>query len=123
MRQAGGIIAIIAGTLAVLAAGFTLAVGGLGSALEVDGAGTAVMRGLGGALFSLLAIALGAAVLLAVETRLVAVLMILCAVGGAVLGGNAVATFMIPVLIGGVLALFDKKKPARRQADRRTLFH
>lgn len=119
MRQAGGIIAIVAGILAVLAAGFTLVVGGLGSALEVDGAGTAVVLGGVGALFSFLAIVLGA-IMLAVERRLVAVLTILCAIGGAVLSGNAVATFMILALIGGVLALFDRKKPARRQADRQT---
>ena len=59
--------------------------------------------------FSFLAIIVGA-VMIAVEKRLVAILMILCANFGAILGGAYVAVFMILVLIGGVLALFEKPK-------------
>ncbi len=109
MRKAGGIIAIIAGVFAVFAAGFTLMAGGLGSAFEAEGSETVVMLGWGGVLFSFLTIVLGA-VTLAVERRIVAVLLILCAVGGAILGGTFVAVFMVLVLVGGVLALFDKTK-------------
>lgn len=40
-----------------------------------------------------------------------AILMILCAIGGAILGGTLVANFMVLGLIGGILALFDKPTP------------
>ena len=112
MKKAGGIIAIIAGVFATIAAGFTLFVGGLGSAFEAEGAETVIMLGWGGVLFSFLTIVLGA-VMLAVDRKIVAVLMILCAIGGAILGGTFVALFMALVLVGGVLALFHKSKEGK----------
>lgn len=108
MRKAGGIIAIVFGVFAVFAAGFTLFVGGLGSALDAEDGDLVLMLGWGGVLFSFLAIVLGA-VMLSVKHRIVAILTILCAIGGAILGGTLVALFMVPVFIGGVLAMFDKK--------------
>ncbi len=117
MRKAGGIIAVIAGIFAVFAAGFTLFVGGFGNALEAENADTVILLGWGGVLFSFLTIVLGA-LMLAVQGRFVAVLMILCSIGGAILGGTFVAVFMILALIGGLLALFDKKsKPPAESVD------
>ena len=108
MRKAGGIVAIIAGVFAVFAAGFTLFTGGVATAFDAAGADTVVMLGWGGVLFSFLTIVLGA-IMLAVEGRIAAVLMILCALAGAILGGTFVAVFMVLVFIGGVLGLFEKK--------------
>lgn len=116
MRVAGGIIAIIAGVFAVFAAGFTLFTGGVASTFEAEGAGTVVMLGWGGVLFSFLTIVLGA-VMLAVESKFVAILMILCAIGGAILGGTFVAVFMALALVGGVLALFARKNLKTSKGD------
>jgi hypothetical protein len=60
MGKAGGIIGIVAGVFGVIAAVITLFVGGLGSAFEAEGAKTVVGLGLGGVLFSFLAIVFGA---------------------------------------------------------------
>ena len=109
MRKAGGIIAIIAGIFAVIAAGFTLFAGGIGGALEAEGADTVVLMGWGGVLLSFLTIVLGA-LCMTVEKRFIAILLIVCALAGAILGGTFVAVFMALALIGGVLALFGKGK-------------
>ena len=52
MKKAGGIIALIAGIFGVLAAIFTLFVGGAGVAFEAEGADTIIELGWGGVLFS-----------------------------------------------------------------------
>ena len=116
MRKAGGIIAIVFGVFAVFAAGFTLFVGGVGSALDVEDGDVVLMLGWGGVLFSFLAIVLGA-VMLAVDRRIVPILTILCAIGGAILGGTIVAVFMVPVFVGGVLALFGGKKQGTAESN------
>ena len=67
--------------------------------------------GWGGVVFSFLAIVLGA-VAMGAKGRTPGVLLILCAVGGAILGGTFVAVFMALVLIGGILALFGAKPSA-----------
>ena len=103
MKTAGGIVAIIAGVFAVVAAGVTLAVGGLGTAFETDSASTVIWLGWGGLLFSFLTIVLGA-VALGVRSRTPGVLLIVSAVLGAFLGGTLVAVFMVLALIGGILA-------------------
>ena len=48
MKKAGGIIALIAGIFGVLAAIFTLLVGGAGAAFEAEGADTIIGLGWGG---------------------------------------------------------------------------
>lgn len=45
--------------------------------------------------------------------RVPGILLILCAIGGAFLGGNIVAVFMVLALIGGILATIGVKKPAK----------
>lgn len=108
MRKAGGIIALIAGIFAVFAAGATLFIGGMGSAFEADNADTVVMLGWGGVVFSFLCIVLGA-VTMGAKSKWPGILLILCAIAGAILGGTLVAVFMALALIGGVLALFGPK--------------
>ena len=103
MRKAGGIIALIAGIFAVFAAGFTLFTGGLGAAFEAEGADTIVLLGWGGVVFAFLTIVLGA-VAIGAKGRTPGILIVLCAVAGAVLGGTLVAIFMALAGIGGLLA-------------------
>lgn len=107
MRKAGGIIALIGGIFAVLAALFTLVVGGAGKAFDANGADTVLMLGWGGVVFSFLTIVLGA-VCMGAKSRWPGVLLIICALAGAILGGTFVALFMVLALAGGILALFGK---------------
>ncbi|MDP3408236.1 hypothetical protein [Bosea sp. (in: a-proteobacteria)] len=107
MRKAGGIIALIAGVFAVIAAIFTLLIGGTASAFEAKGADTVVMLGWGGVAFSFLTIVLGA-VCITATSRWPAFLLIVCSLAGAVLGGTLVAIFMALALAGGVLGVFGK---------------
>lgn len=108
MKKAGGIIALIAGIFAVVAALFTLLIGGAGAAFEAKDAQTVIMLGWGGVAFSFLTIVLGA-ICMGATSRWPGVLLIVCALGGIVLGGALVALFMALALIGGVLALFGRK--------------
>lgn len=109
MRKAGGIIGIVSGVLAVLAAGITLMLGGVGSTVDAGGAGTVILLGWGGVVFSFLIIVLGA-VMIGSKTSRVGVLMMLCALFGALFGGTLVAVFMVLAFVGGLLALFEKKE-------------
>lgn len=109
MRKAGGIIGIVAGVLALFAAGITLLLGGAGTVVDADGAGTVILLGWGGVVFSFLVIVLGA-VMIGSSTSRVAVLMMLCALFGVLFGGTLVAVFMVLAFVGGVLALFEKKE-------------
>ena len=104
MKKAGGIITIIAGIFAVFAAGFTLFVGGVGRAFNAEDAGTVVGLGWGGVAFSFLTIVLGA-VAMGAKSKIPGVLVIVCAIGGAILGGTIVAVFMALALIGGILVV------------------
>lgn len=116
MKKAGGIVGLIAGIFGVLAAIVTLFFGGIGAGLEQEGADTVVMLGWGGVLFSFLTIVFGA-VAMGATSRWPGVLLILCAIAGAILGGTLVAVFMALALLGGVLALFGKSpKPAPSEA-------
>ncbi|WP_346357995.1 hypothetical protein [Bosea sp. (in: a-proteobacteria)] len=110
MKKAGGIIALIAGIFGVIAAFVTLMIGGVGSAVEAKNAQTVVMLGWGGVAFSFLTIVLGA-ICMNAASRVPGVLLIICAIAGAILGGTIVAIFMVLALIGGVLALFGKRAP------------
>jgi hypothetical protein len=107
MRKAGGIIALIAGVFAVIAAVITLLIGGTGSVLNTKGADTVVMLGWGGVAFSFLTIVLGAVCMIS-TTRWPAGLLIICSLAGAVLGGTLVAIFMVLAFIGGMLGLFGR---------------
>jgi hypothetical protein len=108
MRKAGGIIALIAGIFGVIAAFVTLGVGGMGTALDAKDAQLVVKLGWGGVAFSFLTIVLGA-ICMGATSRWPGVLLIVCAIAGAVLGGTFVAIFMALALVGGILALFGKR--------------
>ncbi|OYR09220.1 hypothetical protein [Brucella grignonensis] len=109
MQKAGGIIALVAGIFGVFAAIFTLAVGGMGAGLEAEGASTVIGLGWGGVAFSFLTIILGA-VALGAKGRLPGILLMICAVAGAILGGTIVAVFMILAFIGLIAAFGSKKQ-------------
>jgi hypothetical protein len=103
MRKAGGIIALIGGIFGTLAAILTLFIGGVAGAFEAEGATTVVGLGWGGIIFSFVTIVLGA-VALGARSRVPGILLIICALVGAILGGTLVAVFMALALAGGVLA-------------------
>ncbi len=107
MKKAGGIIALIAGIFAVLAALVTLFIGGVATAVEADQADVAVGLGWGGIVFSFFTIALGA-VAIGSTSRWPGILLIVCAIAGAILGGTLVAVFMCLALIGGLIAALGK---------------
>lgn len=109
MQKAGGIIALVAGIMSVIAAIFTLFIGGMGSAFEAEGASTIIGLGFGGIAFSFLTIVLGA-IAIGTQSKVPGVLLILCAIAGAYLGGTFVAVFMALALIGGVLAILGTKR-------------
>ena len=111
MKKAGGIVALVAGIFGVFAAGFTLFFGGVGAALEAEDAGTVIGLGWGGVVFSFLTIILGA-VAMGAKGRVPGVLLILCAIAGAILGGTFVAVFMALAAAGGVLAVVGRRERA-----------
>lgn len=116
MKTAGGIIAIIAGIFAVIAAVMTLFIGGIGSAFEAEGANTVIGLGWGGIIFSFLTIVFGA-IALGTRSRVIGVLIIITSILGAVLGGTFVAVFMALALIGGILVTVGAKKQSVSDAD------
>jgi len=112
MKKAGGIIGLVAGVFGVIAAVFTLFVGGVCGALEAEGAGTVIGLGWGGLAFSFLAIVFGA-VAIWTKSMVPGILLILCAVAGAILGGTIVAITMILALIGGILAVVGARSESK----------
>jgi hypothetical protein len=110
MKKAGGIVALIAGVFGTGAALITLLLGGIGSAVGGEGASTIVGLGWGGVLFSFAVIVLGA-IAIGAKNRVPGVLLIVCSLLGAVLGGTLVALFMVLALAGGILAVVGTKKP------------
>lgn len=109
MQKAGGIIALIAGIFGTGAAIITLFFGGIASAVDAEGASTVVGLGWGGMLFSFATIVLGA-VAMGAKGKVPGILLIVCAIGGAILGGTIVAIFMVLALIGGILATIGAGK-------------
>lgn len=109
MQKAGGIIGLVAGIFAVLAAIVTLFIGGVAAGFEADGASTVVGLGWGGILFSFLTIVLGA-VAMGAKSKTPGALLMVCSILGAVLGGTLVAIFMVLAFIGGLLATIGTKK-------------
>ncbi|MQT14422.1 hypothetical protein [Segnochrobactrum spirostomi] len=115
MRKAGGLIALIAGIFGVLAAVFTLLVGGVGGAFEADGSKTIILLGWGGILFSFFTIVLGA-ITMSARSRIPAALLVVCAIAGAILGGTLVAVFMVLALMGGICGLFGSRRAVAEAA-------
>ncbi|MGC9360030.1 MAG: hypothetical protein ACP5G7_06600 [Anaerolineae bacterium] len=107
MARAGGIVALIAGVLAVMAAVVTLLVGGCGAAFEAEGAETVVSLGWGGMLAAFACIVLGS-ISAATRKRWPGILLILCALLGAVFGGTLVAVVMVLALVGGFMVALSR---------------
>lgn len=108
MKKAGGIIAIIAGIFAVIAAVVTLFIGGIGAAFNADGGNTVIGLGWGGVLFSFLVIVFGA-IAIGSKGRWPGIVLVILPIGGAILGGTLVAICMALALIGGILAVIGAK--------------
>ena len=119
MKKAGGIIAIIAGVFAVIAAFITLAVGGVGGALGGKDAQTVVMLGWGGVLFSFLTIIFGA-ITIGATSKTIPILLIICSILGMILGGTFVAIFMFLVLAAGIVSYFGVKKELKTTLTEQT---
>lgn len=119
MKNAGGIIGIIAGVFGVCAALMTLLFGGVGAAFNADGAQTVVGLGWGGVFFSFLAIVCGAIVFS--RPRGAGIGLVIVSILGAILGGTLVAIFMGLALIGGVLAIIGgtgrRSRPEQREGS------
>ncbi|WP_236020197.1 hypothetical protein [Brucella anthropi] len=75
----------------------------MGAGLEAEGASAVIGLGWGGVAFSFLTIILGA-VALGAKGRLSGILLMICAIAGAILGGTIVAVFMVLAFIGGLIA-------------------
>ena len=108
MKKAGGILGIIGGVFGVFAALVTLFIGGVGGAFQASGADTVIGLGWGGLAFAFLAIIFGA-VSLGARSRTPGVMLVLSALGGAILGGMMVAVCMVLALVGGLLAAIGAK--------------
>jgi hypothetical protein len=107
MKNAGGVIGIIAGVFGTGAALVTLLFGGIGAAFNANGAQTVVGLGWGGVLFSFLTIVFGAVVF--ARPKAAGIALVVTSILGAILGGTLVAIFMGLALIGGVLAIIGSK--------------
>ena len=128
MQKPGGIIALIGGIFGTLAAIFTLMAGGLVAGLEgasasldgtaVDTTASTAIAGFGvmGLICSFATIVLGA-VAMGAKSRKPGILLILCAIGGAITGGTFVAVCMALTLVGGILATLGVKQAAEAEAD------
>ena len=110
MRKAGGLIGLIAGLFAVIAAVVTLFIGGVGGAFGAKDADTVIGLGWGGLGFSFLTIILGA-VAMNSGSRIPGGLLILSSLAGAVLGGTIVAVFMGLAAVGGLVSVIGKATP------------
>lgn len=109
MKKVGGLIALTAGIFGVCGAGFSLVFGGLGAVFEVEDMDTVIILWWVGVLFSFLIILLGA-IAMGAKSRIPGILLIVCAIVGAILGGTFVAIFMVFAAAGGMLAVVGKRK-------------
>lgn len=114
MKTAGGIISLIAGIFGIIAAAYTLLVGGFAGAFDPQFSRTMIGLGWGGVAFSFIVIILGA-IALGVKSKVVGVLLIIASIAGAILGGIIVAIFMVLSLIGGILVTIGAGRKAKKQ--------
>jgi hypothetical protein len=115
MQKPGGIIALIGGIFGTFAAIFTLMAGGVVAGLEgasaslsdtaIDTSASSDIAGFGlmGLLFSFLTI-IFAVVAMNAKTKKTGLILIFCAVIGAITGGSFVAVCMALTFLGGILA-------------------
>lgn len=121
MDKAGGIIALIAGVLGIVAGFFTLFVGGIGSAFEAKEADSILNLAWVGIAAAMLVV-IGGGVGLA-RPRSGGMVAVFAAVVGIVYGGSLVAICLALGLIGGSLAVLarpkagelDEAEPARKR--------
>lgn len=107
MGKAGGIIGLISGIFAVMAAIFTLMVGGVGAAFEAKNAGTIVGFGWYGLATAFLVIVFGAVAI--AKPSVGAFGLFVLSLVGAVIGGTAVAICLALAFLGGLLAAIGTK--------------
>ena len=109
MGKAGGIIGLISGIFAVMAAIFTLVVGGVGAAFEAKNADAIVGFGWYGLAAAFLVIVFGAVAI--GKPSVGAFGLLVLSLVGAVLSGMAVAICLTLGLLGGLLAAIGSKDP------------
>jgi hypothetical protein len=121
MDKAGGIIALIAGVLGIVAGFFTLFVGGIGSAFEAKEADSILNLAWVGIAAAMLVV-IGGGVSLA-KPRSGGMAVVFASVVGIVYGGSLVAICLALALIGGSIAVLappktgelDETEPARKR--------
>lgn len=113
MAKAGGIITLIAGIFAVIAAIITLFVGGVSTAVEADGGNTVLALGWVGLLGSFAVIVMGA-VGMGAKTKKPGIITILLSIGSAIFGGTFVAVCMVLSIIGGILMTIGGRQVAKQ---------
>lgn len=113
MGKAGGIIGLIAGIFAVIAALVTLVVGGVGSAFEAKSAGLLVAFGWLGLASSFFVIVSGAVAIFKPSVGAFGLLFL--SLVGAAVGGSFVAICLMLSLLGGILAAIGSKSSAGKR--------
>lgn len=113
MGKAGGIIGLISGIFAVIAALITLAAGGIGAAFQADKAHTIVSFGWYGLAVAFLVIVAGAVAIF--KPSVGAFGLLLLSLVGAIAGGTAVAICLALALLGGLLAASGSKDAAGKR--------
>ena len=114
MDKAGGIIALIAGVLGIVAVFFTLFVGGIGSAFDAREADSILNLAWGGIAAAMLVV-IGGGVSLA-RPRGGGMAVVFVSVVGIVYGGSLVAICLALALIGGSLAVLAPPKTGESDA-------
>jgi hypothetical protein len=105
LRIGGGLLAIISGLFGTGAAITTLFFGGMGAAFGGEGAGFIIFLGWFGLFASFLTIVAGA-ISIGVNNRVPALILIISAALGSILGGRLVEICMILAQVAGILILF-----------------
>lgn len=128
MQKSGGIIALIGGIFGTIAAIFTLFVGGVTAGLEgasaalsdtaVDTSASSQIAEFAmlGLVFSFLTI-IFSVIAMNAKGKIPGLILMVCAVVGAITGGTFVAVCMVLTLIGGLLATLGTKKSVPEQQE------
>ena len=109
MRKAGAIMALLAGITGVISTIFALLFGDIDAPDEAGTKDMLINTEWGGLIFSFLIIVLGA-IVLGVNSSLVAVLLIVCAIAGAILADSVVAICMVLAIVAGFLAIYPQQR-------------
>lgn len=113
MQKAGGIITLIAGIFAVIAALVTLMIGGVGAAVEADNGDTVLMLGWLG-LFGSFSLIVFGALGISAKTKKIGLIIIAVSIFSAIAGGTLVAICMLLSLAGGILVTIGGGKEAKK---------